>query len=68
MGGEACSIAYFVGQWVKRTGIRNMTEFQHVKCKKINGKRSQIAEISHSVRKSESGNRTVVSQLTPHAQ
>jgi len=36
--------------------------------KKINGKRSQIAEISHSVRKSESGNRTVVSQLTPHAQ
>jgi len=32
---------------------------------KINGKRSQIAEILHYNRKSGSGNRTAVSKFTP---
>jgi len=37
-------VVYFLGQWVKQTGSRNMADIQHIKCK-INGKRRQIAEI-----------------------
>jgi len=42
-----------------------MADNQHIKCKKINGKRRQIAEILHFNRKSGSANRTAVSKFTP---
>ena len=47
-----------------RSNKPGLANFQHIKCKKINGKRRQIAEISHSIRKSGSGNRTVMSKFT----
>jgi len=37
-------VVYFQGQLVKQTGGRNMADIQHIKCKKINGKRHQIAK------------------------
>ena len=46
------------------TGSRNMANFQRINAK-INGKRLQIADIVHSVRKSGSGNRMMVSQFLP---
>ena len=49
-------VVYFLGQLVKQTGGRNMADIQHIKCKKINGKRHQIAKILQSTRKSGSGN------------
>ena len=54
---------YILGQYVKQTGRRNMADIQHIKFK-IHGKRRQIAEILHSVRKLQSGNRAVVSSFT----
>jgi len=42
-----------------------MEDIQHIKCKKINRKRRQIAEILHSNRKSGSANRTAVAKFTP---
>jgi len=42
-----------------------MADIQHIKCKKINGKRRQVAEILHSNGKSGSANRTAVSKFTP---
>jgi len=47
-------VVNFFGQEVKQTESRNMADIQ-LKCKN-NEKRFQIAKISHSVRKSESGN------------
>ena len=62
VGVDACCIlSTLVGQ----TGSRNMADIQHIKCKKTNGKRCQIAEILHSNRKSGSANRTLVSKFTP---
>jgi len=48
-------VVYFLGEYVKQTGSRNMADIQNIKCK-INGKRRQIAEILHSNRTSESAN------------
>ena len=58
VGVYACDIlSRSVGQ---KTGSSNMADIQHIKCKKINGKRYQIAKILHSYRKSGSANQTAV--------
>jgi len=43
-----------------------MANIQHIKCKKKNGKRRQIAETSHSVKKSGAGNRMTTSEILLH--
>jgi len=50
-------VVYFLGQQVKQTGSRNMPDIQHIKWKKIDGNRREIAETSHYVKKSGAGNR-----------
>ena len=63
VGVNACDIlSRLVGQ---KNGSRNKADIQHIKCKKINGKRRQIPEILHAYRKSCSAKRTAVSRFTP---
>jgi len=35
---------FYTSVGVKQTGGRNMADIQHIKCKKMNGRRRQIAE------------------------
>jgi len=61
---KSTRVVSFLGQLVKQTGSRNMSDIQNIKCKNQRKSR-KIAEIVHSNRKSGSANRTAVSKFTP---